>query len=32
MALKKYNNLLASGRTSNKDAKDDQILALVGVD
>ena len=31
MALKKYNNLLTSGRWSNKDTKDDQILALVGL-
>ena len=31
MALKKYNNLLTSGRWSNKDPKDTQILALVGV-
>ena len=29
--LKKYNNLLTLGRWSNKDPKDDQILALVGV-
>ena len=31
MALKKYNNLLTSGRWSTKNTKDDQILALVGV-
>ena len=32
MDLKKYNNLLTSGRWSKKDTKDDQILALVVVD
>ena len=32
MALKKYNNLLTSGRWSNKDPNDANILALVGVD
>ena len=32
MSLNKYNNLLDSGRWSNKDTKDAQILALVGVD
>ena len=32
MALKKYNNLLTSGRWSNKDPKDYHILYLVGVD
>ena len=31
MALNKYNNLLNSWRWSNKDPKDDQILALVVV-
>ena len=31
MYLKKYNTLLTLGRWSNKDPKDDQILALVGV-
>ena len=31
MALKKYNNILTWGRWSNKDTKDAQILALVGV-
>ena len=31
MDLKKYNNLLTLERWSNKDPKDDQILALVGV-
>ena len=31
MALKKYNNLLTSGRWSTKDPKDAQILDLVGV-
>ena len=31
MALKKYNNLLTSGRWSTKDTKDDQILDLVVV-
>ena len=31
MALKKYNNLLTSGRWTNKGPKDSQILALVGV-
>ena len=30
--LKKYNNLLSLGRWSNKDTKDTQILALVGLD
>ena len=29
MYLKKYNNLLSSGRCSNKDPKDANILALV---
>ena len=29
MAVKKYNNLLTSGRWFNKDTKDAQILALV---
>ena len=28
--LKKYNNLLASGRWSKKDPKDDHILAISG--
>ena len=31
MDLKKYNNLLTSGRWPNKHTKDAQILALVGV-
>ena len=31
MDLKKYNNLLTSGRWSTKDSKYDQILDLVGV-
>ena len=31
MALKKYNNLLTSRRSSKKDPKDSHILALVGV-
>ena len=31
MASNKYNNLLTSGRCSNKDTKDAHILALVGV-
>ena len=31
MALKKYNNLLTSGKWSTKDPKDAQILDLVGV-
>ena len=31
MDLQKYNNLLTSGRLSNKDPKDYQILYLVGV-
>ena len=31
MALKKYNNLLTSGRWSNKYHNDAQILSLVGV-
>ena len=31
MALKKYNNLLTSGRWSTKDPNDDQILSIVGV-
>ena len=29
MYLKNYNNLLTSGRSSTKDPKDSQILALV---
>ena len=32
MAPKNYNNLLTSGRRSNKDPKDAHILALVVVD
>ena len=28
----KYNNFLSSGRWSNKDSKDAQILAVVGLD
>ena len=32
MDLKKYKNLLTSGRWFNKDPKDAQILSLVGVD
>ena len=31
IALKKYNNILTSGRCSKKDTKDVQILSLVGV-
>ena len=31
MALKKYKNLLTSGRSSTKDPKDVQILDLFGV-
>ena len=31
MALKKYNNLLTSGRWYTKDPKDAQILALAGL-
>ena len=31
MVLKKYKNLITSGRWYNKYPKDDQILALVGV-
>ena len=31
MSLKKHNNLLTSGRWSNKDPKYVQILSLVGV-
>ena len=31
MPLKKCNNLLTSGRWSNKDPKDDHIMDLVGV-
>ena len=31
MALKKYYNILASGRWYNKDHKDDKILSIVGV-
>ena len=31
MALNNYNNLLTSGRWSNKDTKDEYILALVVV-
>ena len=31
MDLNKYNNILISGIWSNKDIKDDQILAIVGV-
>ena len=31
MSMQKYNNLLTSGSSSNKDPKDDQILYLVGV-
>ena len=31
MELNKYNNLLTSGRCTNKDTKEDQILDLVGV-
>ena len=32
MYLKKYKNLLNSGRRSNKDPKDSQIMTLPGVD
>ena len=32
MALKKYNQLLTSGRWSNKDPKDDPILDIVWVE
>ena len=32
MALNNYNNLLTSGRRSNKDPKYDQILDIFGVD
>ena len=32
MYLNNYNNLLNSGRCSNKDPKDDQILTLVVMD
>ena len=32
MTLNKYNNLLTSGRWSNKDPKDAHILSLVGLD
>ena len=31
MALKNYNNLLASGSFYSKDTKDDQILSIVGL-
>ena len=31
MVMNKYNDLLSSGRCSNEDPKDYQILALVGV-
>ena len=31
IALKKYKNLITSGRWFNKDPKDSQILSLVGV-
>ena len=31
MDLKKYNNLLTSGRWSTNDTNDDKILALLGV-
>ena len=32
MAMKRYNNLLTSGKWSTKYPTDDQILDLVGVD